>query len=269
MPRPYTLHTLGRGLAALEALAAADGALTLTELSRRLRASRTVVFRVLRTLQVRGWVEQDPGSKRYRLGLRTWEVGSRAVRGHALLDVAQPALRWLAQVTGETAILAVLRGTDVLYLDVVHSPAPLRVCVEPGARAPAYATASGKAMLAHDPDAERAAMRRPMPALTAHTLTHPTQLRRRLAEIRRTGFSLSRGERREDVAALAAPVFDAGGRCVAALSLAGPSTRLTGDHLEEMKRHLRKAAEDVSLRLGHVPRSRTRFDPERRTPSWR
>jgi len=149
MTPSYTLHTLQKGLADLEALAAAEGDLTLTELAHRLKESRSGVFRLLRTLQERGYVQQDAESMRYRLGLRAWEVGCKAVRQTGLLEAAQPVLKWLAHVTGETSILAVLRDTDVLYLDVVHTPSPLRVCLEPGSWAPVYATASGNAMLAH------------------------------------------------------------------------------------------------------------------------
>ncbi len=250
MGRPYTLHTLRKGLTALEVLARAEGPLTLTELTHRLQESPTVVFRLLRTLLEQGYVEQDPTSKRYHLGLQAWEIGHRAVRGHRLLDVARPVLGWLAQVTGETSLLAVLRGTDVLYLDVLPGSSPLRVCLEPGGRAPAYASASGKAMLAHRPDVVPRVLATRMKRITRHTLTRPSQLRARLAEIRRTGLSLSRGERREEIASVAAPVFDARGDCVAAVSLAGPATRFRDETLEELKRHVRKASAEISGKFG-------------------
>mgnify|MGYP003291235627 CR=1 FL=1 len=128
MGRSYTLHTLRKGLAVLEVLAAAKGELSLTELAHGLAESRTGVFRLLRTLQEQGYVEQDPRSKRYRLGLRIWEIGRRAIRRSGLVEVAQPTVRWLAEVTGDTAMLAVLRDTEVLYLDVAVGASPLRVC---------------------------------------------------------------------------------------------------------------------------------------------
>lgn len=245
----YTLHTLARGLAVLEALAAADRDLTLTELAAHLDASRTVVFRLLRTLQAYGWVQQDPATKRYRLALRAWEVGARAARRTGLVEVAHPVLGWLAQVTGETAVLAVLRDTKVLYLDVVHSPSPLRVCLEPGAWAPAHATATGKVLLAHHPEAAARAIQRGLRAITPRTVTRPARLRALLAEARRTGVAINRGEHRADIASVAAPVFDERSTCLAAVGVAGPTTRFTEDHLTELVRRVRKAADEITARL--------------------
>jgi DNA-binding IclR family transcriptional regulator len=245
----YTLQTLARGLAVLEGLAAADRDLTLTELAAHLEVSRTVAFRLLRTLLARGWVQQDPTTKRYRLALRAWEVGVRAVRRTGLVEVAHPVLRWLAQVTGETAVLAVLRDTDVLYLDVVHSPSPLRVCLEPGAWAPAHATATGKVLLAHHPEAATQVVQRGLRAITPRTVTRPARLRAVLEEVRRTGVAVNRGEHRVDIASVAAAVFDEHSTCVAAVGLAGPATRFTEDHLAELVRRVRKAAREITARL--------------------
>jgi DNA-binding IclR family transcriptional regulator len=254
VPRPqYTLRTLQKGLAVLEVLEATAEDLTLTTIAARLEASPAVAFRILKTLEARGYVQQDPESKRYRLGMRLWEMGARAVARTGLVDVARPVLKWLTSVTGETSAIAVLRGTDSLYLDMVDGSEPLRVYAEPGMRAPAYATASGKAMLAFR-DAEvvgrviRAGLRR----LTPMTITRAARLRERLHEIRRHGLAINRGERRLDIAAVAAPVFDGRGECVAAVSISGPKTRFFRDeHLETLKRQVRKAGEDISSQLGY------------------
>src|SRR2546425_5563038 len=186
----YTLLTLVKGLAALEALEAVDGGLTLTELARRLKESQTVVFRVLKTLEEHGYVRHDSVSRRYTLGLRIWELGARVVGRTGLVEAARPVLKWLTTVTGQTSGLVVLRGTDVLYLDIRDGQEALRFYVELGARAPAYGTASGK-------------------------------------EIRRAGVAINRGERQPDLAAVAAPLFDAHGECVAAVGIAGARTPFT------------------------------------------
>lgn len=247
----YTLLTLRKGLAVLEALETAEGGLTLTELARRLRESQTVVFRLLKTLEERGYVHQDGGSKRYSLGLRVFEMGARAVGRTGLLDTARPVLKWLTGVTGQTSGLVVLRDTDVLYVDIVEGSEPLRYYAEPGTRVPAYATASGKAMLAWHPGRVSPVVRAGLKRLTPSTVTRASDLERRLDEIRRTGLSINRGERRDDIAAVAAPVFDARGECVAAVSVSGPRTRFTDDNLEDFKRHVRKASEEISMKLGH------------------
>lgn len=249
--RGYTLHTLVKGLVVLETLEGAEDGLTLTELARRLEESQTVVFRLLKTLEEGGYVQQDPPSKRYRLGLRVWEMGAKVVGRMGLLDVARPVLRWLTGVTGETSVLVVLRDTDVLYIDIVEGSEPLRVYAEVGARVPVYATASGRAMLAHHPGLVGRVVKAGLKRLTPSTITSAAELRRRLEDVRGTGLSINRGERRDDIAAVAAPIFDARDQCVAAVSVSGPVTRFAGEGLEEVKRHVRKAGEEISMKLGH------------------
>jgi IclR family acetate operon transcriptional repressor len=251
---PYALKTLHKGLDVLEALADEREDVALTALAARLREAPPVVFRILRTLQDRGYVEQDPDSKRWRPGFRAWEIGCRAVNRTGLVDVARPVLRGLTEFTEETSYLAVVRGTDTVYLDTVVGLEPLRVYAEPGIRVPLYLTASGKAILAfHDGDLLQRVLAAGMSRQTPLTLTTPRALRARLNEIRKTGVSVNRGERRTDVSAVAAPVFDRAGECVAAIGVSGPSQRFTGDRLERITESVRKAAHEISARLGHLP----------------
>jgi DNA-binding IclR family transcriptional regulator len=247
----YTLHTLTKGLKALETLEAAETGLTLTEVAHHLGESQTVVFRLLKTLAEHGYVQQDPTTKRYTLGLRLWELGSRAAGRTGLVEAARPALKWLTGVTGQTSALVVLRDTDVLYVDVVEGVEALRFYADLGTRAPAYATASGKAMLAYRADLVPGVLRRGLRRLAPGTITRPADLRRRLAEIRHTGLSINLGERRDDIAAVAAPIYDARGECVASISIAGPRTRFSDDTLEEFAKHVRKASDEISLKLGY------------------
>jgi IclR family pca regulon transcriptional regulator len=109
----YTLHTLRKGLEVLEALEASRDDLTLTEVAARVGEARTVVFRQLRTLEECGYVQQDPSTKRYRLGLRVWELGCKAIGRTGLIDLARPVLKWLTEVTAETSALVMLRGLFV------------------------------------------------------------------------------------------------------------------------------------------------------------
>jgi DNA-binding IclR family transcriptional regulator len=246
----YTLLTLVKGLAALEALEALDEGLTLTELSRRLKESQTVVFRVLKTLEEHGYVQHDSVSRRYTLGLRIWEMGAKAVGRTGLVEAARPVLKWLAAVTGQTSGLVVLRGTDVLYMDIREGQEALRFHAEPGARDPAYSTASGKAMLAWHPERVPQVVRAGMRRLTPTTIVRADDLRRELQEIRRAGVAINRGERQPDLVAVAAPLFDARGECVAAVGIAGARTRFSDD-IEDFKRRVRKASEEISTKLGH------------------
>ena len=170
------------------------------------------------------------------------------------MEAARPLLKTLTEFTEETSYLAVVRGTDMVYLDTVVGLEPLRVYAEPGFRVPLYLTASGKAILAFQGGGgllDRV-LRATMKKQTPLTITRPGALRARLDEIRRTGVSINRGERRTDVSAVAAPLFDRAGDCVAAMGVSGPSQRFTGDRLERLIESVRKAAHEASARLGYV-----------------
>jgi DNA-binding IclR family transcriptional regulator len=249
----YTLKTLRKGLDVIELMAEDRDSLTLTVLAHRLRQAQPVIFRILHTLEERGYVEQDEASKRWRLGFRAWEVGCRAVHRTGVLEASHSALKWLTAVTEETSYLAVVRGTDTVYLDVVEGLEPLRVYAEPGFRVPLYLTASGKAILAFRDDALfEAVVKAGLKRQTPTTITKASVLRARLAEIRKKGLSVNRGERRSDISAVAAPVFNRTGECVAALGISGPSQRFTGERLERASETVRKAAQEAAARLGHL-----------------
>ncbi len=250
----YTIQTLRRGLHVLETLETADGDLSLTELADRLGESQTVVFRMLRTLEEAGYVHRDAATKRYRLGLRVWELGCRAVNRMGLVEVARPVLRRLAGETGETSYLGLVRGIETIYVDVVEGGEPLRVYAEPGMRVPLFLTASGKAILAHrGPDLFEAVVAAGMPRQTPHTVSTASRLRERLEAIRRTGVSVNLEERRPDICAAASPIFDRTGECVAAVGVSGPSLRFRGERLDETVRAVRAAAAEVSATLGFQP----------------
>jgi DNA-binding IclR family transcriptional regulator len=256
--RTYTLQTLRKGLEVLEAFERGTPELTLTELSARLRESQSVVFRLLKTLEERGYVQRDPVSKRYSLGLRIWELGCQSVRRTGLTEVARPVLKWLTEVTGETSYLAVVQGTDIIYIDIVEGLEPLRVYAEPGFRVPLYLTASGKAILAfRGPDLFRHVVMTGLKRLTPATITSVVRLRARLEEIRRTGLSFNLGERRPDISAVAAPIFDRLDACIAAIGVSGPSVRFTDDRVSKLTESVRKAAQEISAKLGHLGTGRS------------
>ncbi len=246
----YTLQTLRKGLAVLEAFEDGPADLTLTELANRLGESPSVIFRILKTLEEDGYIQQNPTSKRYSLGLRTWEIATKALNRIGLTDVARPVLKWLTELTGETSSVAVARGTDLLYVAVAEGLAPLRAYVEPGSRIPLHPKASGKAILAFsDPALLRAVLKAGLKRFTPATLTSARVLRSRLEEIRKTGLSIAHGEYLTHLSAVAAPIFNPMGECVAAVAASGLSMRFEGERLEKIKEHVRKAAEDISAKL--------------------
>ena len=150
----YLIQSVSRALDILEAFTVAQGELGVTELSRKLKLHKNNVFRLLATLETRGYVEQDRDSGNYRLGMRTFEVGSVFVNHLGFGKQARPVLEQVAEESGETAYLAVLDGPWVVSIDMVETTHAVRVVPHVGRRLPAHATALGKAQLAFHPQDE-------------------------------------------------------------------------------------------------------------------
>jgi IclR family transcriptional regulator, KDG regulon repressor len=240
--------TLLKGLAMLETLARSGRARSLTDLAQEQGIVRSNAHRTLQTLASAGYVHQDEAG-RYLCTLKLFELG-RAV--YSRIDVAQaaePAIRALADKSRETVHLSVLDELDVIYIQKVDSPQPVRAYSSIGGRSPAYCVATGKALLAQkDPSYLHAFADRLVPH-TPHTITDVDALLRELDEARRQGFAINRGELRESVCGLAAPIFDATGTAVAAIGISGPVERLRAV-LTGFAPDVREAAATVSRALG-------------------
>lgn len=245
--------TFVNGLALLEALARAGAARGVSDLARELGLTKSNVHRLLRTLADHGYVHNPGAAGRYEITLKLWELGARALDGLDVKAVAFPFMEELAALSGETVHLSVLDQGEVVYVDKVDSPRPVRAYSRIGGRAPAYCVATGKALLAHAPEAVVAAVTKRLEPHTAGTITDPAALRAELQRIRRTGYAVNRGEWREGVGGAAAPIRDAGGQVVAAIGISGPTDRLRPRTLKRLVPAVVAAASAVSARLGWRP----------------
>jgi IclR family transcriptional regulator, KDG regulon repressor len=245
----YSLLTLEKGLRVLELIAENAGDIGLTQLSTQLEEPVTVIFRILRTLVSLGYVNQDPHSKRYSLGLRVWELGEKAVARLDVVDTVQPILTRLTHLTGETSSLAISQGKDYLYVATVNGLQPLRAYVEPGSRISlAIPTASARAILAFSPQdvIDRVLIGR-LQRFTSKTVVDPTKLRAILADIRRQGVSIVHGENQQKLSAVAAPIIDSVGRCIGALAMSGVTEeRFEGKALERIIQLTRSEAQNIN-----------------------
>jgi len=249
----YLIQSVSRALDILEAFTATEGELGVTELSRRLKLHKNNVFRLLATLETRGYVEQDKDSGNYRLGMKTFEVASVFTYHLGLVRQARPVLEELAQATGEAAYLGVLDGVTVVCVDMVDTTQPVRVVSHLGRRLPAHAAALGKAQLAFRPQEERdEGWKRAAPAApTARTIVELPRLAQELARVAERELAVEDEELEPGVRALASPVRDYAKRVVGAIGVRGPAFRLGLDRLEtELAPRVRSAAREVSKRLG-------------------
>ena len=251
----YLIQSVSRALDILEAFAVGQEGLGVTELSRKLKLHKNNVFRLLATLETRGYVEQDKETGNYRLGMKTFEVASVFLHHLGLVKQAHAALEQLAAETTETAYLAVLEGPWVVCVDMVETTHAVRVVPYLGQRLPAHATALGKVQLAFRPqdEIEQLWKQHETTAVTPRTLTDAGRLGEELARVAAQEFTLEDEEAAPGVRGVAAPVRDYQKRVVGAVGVVGPVSRLSLERLQgDLVSRVRAAAQTVSRRLGYA-----------------
>ncbi len=255
MPTTYFLASVDRVMQVLDAFTSETPELRLTDLSDRLGIPKPQVLRIAATLERGGYLNRDPDTKRYRLGIRLFQLGMLVRQQIDLRRVAQPCLRTLADETLETVGLFVPDATGPICIDVIESPKGLRVFAQLGRRMPWNAGTSAKVILAFLPEErrERILARGNFERYTARTITEAPELRAVLDEIRRTGYHLGIGDLDEHAIGVAAPIFDDGETIAGAISVAAPVTRLSEDDLPWLIDRVRQTAATISRQLGHHP----------------
>jgi len=246
MAEAQAVRSLERAFQLLEHLADGGGELTLSELSERSGLPMPTIYRLMRTLVNGGYIRQQP-SKQYSLGPRLIRLGDLA--GRLLGTWARPALAELVDEVGETANMAVLEGDEVVYVAQVPSRHSMRMFTEVGRRVQPHCTGVGKALLAQlpVPAAQAIIERTDMVSHTPHTLTDPAALMAELDRIRTQGYALDDEEQELGVRCVAVSVI--GAPAPAALSVSGPSGRMTPDVVERVVPLMRETAERFAQSL--------------------
>lgn len=250
------LQSVSRALRTLELIGEA-GELGVTELSRRLGVHKATASRLAATLAERGFVERDPVSERYRLGFGLIGLAGAAMAGLDLVRLTRPALEELADRTRETVNLGVRSGGAVVYLDQVTGARSIVSVNWVGQRTPLHCTSNGKVLLAFMGGAERdRLLSQPLERSTPHTIVDADELRAQLDAVRVRGYAQTLEELEAGLNAVAAPVRQADGEVVAAVSVSGPAFRMRAVDFPRMARLAMDAATVASTRLGFVERRR-------------
>lgn len=238
------MQSVERALDLLEVLASSGHEMGISELGQATKLPHATIHRLTATLVHRGYVRQDPRSRKYLLGARLVELGSSA--GRMLGGSAAPFLERLVELTGETANLALLEDGYVVYVAQASSRRMVRTFTEVGNRVLPHSTAVGKVLLAHQPRTavERILGRNGLPAVTENTITDPAVFARELDRVREGGYALDLEEQEEGVRCVAVPLLPTSG-LVAAISVSGPTGRLDHDRRVEIVEHLRAVAADL------------------------
>jgi len=249
------IQSIERGFAVLLAFDAERTNPTLAELAAATHLSRPAVRRILLTLQGLGYVEPT-GASRWRLTPRVLSIGQHYAATNAIVDIAQPHMIRLVELTKESASLGALDDNEVVYIARVPARRVLTITASAGSRVPVHATSMGRVLLAAAPrEVLDQYLEKPgLKALTPHTITDPDQFRAALDRVRRQGWSLVSEEREEGLIAVAAPVRDRTGEVVAALSSSSSTGRTSPGHIERnVVPILAELADQISADLGYRP----------------
>lgn len=249
----YVVQAVDRALGILGAFDYQQEELGVTELAHKLGLHKNNVFRLLATLECRGFIEQDKKTGDYRLGIKTFEVATVFLHHFGLRRQARPVLEELVAKCNETAYLAVADGPHVIYVLMHETSHTVRIFPRLGQRLPAYCTASGKIQLAYEsPDRLAQVFRHhPLRKLTESTITSLEALEGHLREVARLGFAVDNEELEYGVRCVAAPVRDYSHRVVAAVGLSGPVSRFSLERVEqELVPLVKEAGIKISQRLG-------------------
>jgi IclR family transcriptional regulator, KDG regulon repressor len=242
---------------------ASDRELGVSELSRRLGLSKSTVHRLLTTLAAEHLIEPNPLTGRYRLGIKLYELGTVVSTHVELHEAVAMYIDDLRTRTGETVHVGILDGSEVVYIERRESLRTLRHMVDLGHRNFASCTACGKVLLAHLPEAEldRILSSAPLPARTPRSITDPSRLRDELSLVRQRGYAENVTESAPDTASVGAPIFDNAGRAVAAISVAGPVSRL----VETTRRRYATVVLDTAARISEQLGYRASTQPRTRS----
>ena len=215
------LKSVGSALDVLECFAT-DGDLGVSDIARKLGVAKSTAHRLLQTLASRGFVEQDPQTGLYRLGIHVYELGALTLARNELRHVALPFLRQVATATGLTVNLSVPDGPDIVFVERIENSDGVRILGHVGRRLPAHTTSSGKAIAAWNPAADAARRRAGFPPRVSHTVRTEADWDRVMDTVRAVGFAVSHSESFDGCSSVAVPVI-VRRQAVASVSVFGPS----------------------------------------------
>lgn len=243
------VQTLARGLMVLEKLAEAPDGLGITELAEAFEVDKGSMSRVLQTLSNYGFAEKDERTRKYVLGPQIVRLSRAVLTRLPVREAAKPYLQKLVEATGENAHLAILAQGQALYIDQAESSSSLRVHTGIGTLAPLHCTALGKILLAY----ANAPIPDTLGSYTVRTITDPAALRHHIEQVKTQGYAIDDEEFEPGVRCIAVPVLDYRRRCVAAIGISGPTSRLPLENFRQVAQTVQAIGQSLSDRLSFKP----------------
>jgi len=249
----YIIQAVSHALDLLEQFHGDIDELGVTELSKRLKLHKNNVFRLLATLESRGYIEQNKATENYRLGLKALELGQTFIKQMGLLRQAKPILEQMVEACNETSYVAIYKDNYIVYLDVVETNLTVRVVSRVGSRLPAFCTAAGKVHMAYmtEEELEELLGKIRFEQITPTTVSSAEAMREELVKVREQGYAMDDEELDLGVRCISAPIRDYTRRIVGAISISGPTMRVGDERIQnELVPLVLKSATELSTRLG-------------------
>lgn len=248
------VKSVSRALDIIALVGMKKGGLGVTEIANQIDINKSSVFRTLSTLVQYGYIEQDRETGKYKLGYKFLDISSKLLDSIDIRAEAKPFLEELENKTNEVIHLVVYDQGEVVYIEKLEGTETLRTHSKVGKRAPMHCTSVGKAILAHLPENDVFSIlnRKGMPYHTDHTITSIEAILQELKQIRQRGYALDLEENEYGITCIAAPVFDHLGKVVAAVSISGPTTRMTKERITQLGPIMIQTSQQLSARLGHL-----------------
>ncbi|OGX68179.1 MAG: IclR family transcriptional regulator [Paenibacillus sp. RIFOXYA1_FULL_44_5] len=242
-----TVRAVERALDVLSCFTASDTDLSLTDIAARVQLHKSTVHRLLASLESKEYIVRDPGTEKYRLGFRIWELAANLARGDEPAQILLPEMEKLRDQVGETISLYVRDGLERIRIQAVQSNQSIRRVAPVGVRLPIAVGASSKVLIAF---AEPQLRQSILDQLTWSNEKEPQLFLQQLDEIYKAGYATSMEERESGAAAVAAPIMNRAHKIVAALSVSGPSSRLDAQKMKEIAPQIMSAAKRMGTMLG-------------------
>lgn len=258
--KTYKLQALDRAFAILDLLGDSSSAMGLGDVADGLGLHKSTAHRFLMVLEQHGMVGRTVSGK-FRLGLRLFDYGNRAVEQYDLRDCAKPYLRQLVQEVEETAHLCVLENLHMVYIDKLEPERTIRMISRIGSSSPIHCTAVGKAILAEMPldDAKELIKRLRFVSFTKKTITTRAALMEEILRTKHRGYAMDNEEREEGVRCVAVAIQDASNKPIAAISISGPKFRVSGPKLTLFIKKLMECVQGIEKEMGFSTTSKHRL----------
>lgn len=247
-----TIRVINRVFDIIEILAVSDHPMSLTEIVTESGISKTTVYRLLHTLHERHYVEKDSNNC-YRIGIKLIETASNHINRLELQTESKPVLATLREGLNLAAHLGILDGMNVVYVEKLDLYPTTRLYTQIGYRSPAYCSSMGKCMLSSlsGEDLDEILFHFKFEQFTPNTITSAAELKQYLKKVRKQGYAMDDQEYMTGHRCIGAPVFDYRGDVIASISASGPITQLTDEKVDYVIKEVKRAAAEISLRMGY------------------